>query len=260
MTVLRPLCGPPVPPPPPAIPPPGTLTEEEQDRLPPTSTGSLSAAALERIIGERPVDLDLYRTAFTHPDAGMPYNFEKFEFLGDAILGFVAARYLYDRFPDEQEGFLTIMRTRLTRSDQLARFAKDLGLEQFVVMRGKSIYLNYQRSKRVLEDVFEALVAAIYLDNGLLAARTFITKVFDRADWADLHKNRNWKDQLMQHQHKLHQPLPVYQCTRDDDDRTYTVVVELNGHVGIGVDRVKKKAEQLAAKEILVSFGVSVDD
>ena len=246
-------------PPPPSIPPPGTLTEEEQDLLPPTSTGTITSAALERIIGERPVDLDLYRTAFTHPDAGLPYNFEKFEFLGDSILGFIAARFLYDRFPDEQEGFLTIMRTRLTRSDQLARFAKDLGLEQFIVMNGKSIYLGHQRSKRVLEDVFEALIAAIYLDLGLLAARTFITRVFEGADWHDLHKNRNWKDQLMQHQHKLHQPLPTYQSTRNDDDRTYTVVVELNGHRGVGVDRVKKKAEQLAAKEILISFGVKVD-
>jgi len=221
--------------------------------------GTLTADALERVIGERPVDLTLYNTAFTHPEAGLPWNYEKFEFLGDSILGFVAARYLMDRFPEQQEGYLTIMRTRLTRSDQLHRFAKVLGLEQYVVMKGKSVYLGHHRSKRVMEDVFEALVAAIYLDLGLMCARQFIVSVFDSADWSDLQKNRNYKDVLMQHQHKTHADLPTYQSVRNDDDRTFTVVVELDGKKGTGIDRVKKNAEQKAAKQILIAFGIPVD-
>lgn len=247
-------------PPPPRIPPPGTLTEEEQDALPPMSMADLSAAALERIIGERPVDLSLYRVAFTHPDAGLAYHFEKMEFLGDSILSFVAAKYLIQRFPEEEEGFLTIMRTRLTRSEQLYRFSKALGLDQFVIMRGKSIYLGHHRSKRVLEDVFEALVCAVYEDLGMLAARDFITRTFDGADWDDLSKNRNYKDVLMRMCHARHIELPEYKCRRQEDGREFMVTIDLDGHHGEGVDRVKKKAEQMAAKCVLISFGVPVDE
>jgi ribonuclease-3 len=249
-------------PPPPRIAPPGTLSEAEVDLLPATSVGQLTPAALERIIGERPVDLTLYRQAFTHTDAAMSYgDYERFEFLGDAILGFVCARYLITKFPNESEGFLTVMRTRLTRSESLYAFAKILGLEQFVIMSGKAIYTGQHRSKKVLEDVFESLVCAIYMDLGLLSAKTFIHMVFDTmTDWHEMSKDRNFKDQLMRLCHKLHVPLPIYVCKRNEMERTFTVTVSLEGHVGSGTHHTKKQAEQLAAKQVLLSFGAPVDD
>jgi ribonuclease-3 len=247
-------------PPPPNIPPPGSLTEDEIAQLPPRRLTEITHETMERVIGQRPMDLTHYDVCFTHPDAGDTYDYEKYEFLGDSVLNFVTAKFLWDKFPEANEGFLTITRTKLTRSDQLWKFSQFLGLEQFVKMSGSSIYNGCHRSKKTLEDVFEALVCAVYFDLGMLAAKKFILAVFDRyVDWCDVQKNRNWKDQLMQFQHAKGASLPTYVSERQED-KSFIVTIHLDGHVGIGRGKTKKTAEQTAAKDILIKFGQHVDD
>ncbi|MGA1563837.1 MAG: ribonuclease III [Pontimonas sp.] len=248
-------------PPPPRIPPPGTLTEEEEDLLGPLNLRDVTPDNVEEVIGIRPVNIAYYVRAFTHPSSGGTPDYEVLEFLGDAVLGMVVARYLFDTYPDEAEGFLTITRTKLTRSEQLHSYALALGLQQFVYMSGKSIYRGYHQSKKVLEDIFESVIGAIYLDHGLMVAKQFILDTIEtHTDWEDLKRNRNYKDILMREQHQLQKPLPTYVATKDEESRLFHVTIDLNGHIARGCGKTKKKAEQHAAKHMLQLMGVPVDD
>lgn len=248
-------------PPPPNVPPPGSLTEEEEELLPPMSVMNITHDSIERAIGIRPMDVTHYVTAFTHPNSNITPHYERMEYLGDSALGYITARYLFEKFPDKDEGFLTIIRTRLTRSSMLYSFAKGLNLDVFITMSGKSIYRGHHKSRKVLEDVFESVCGAILLDHSMLKVRQFVIGVFDRfVDWEDLMVDRNWKDQLMRWQHQVKRPLPQYISTKDVETNQFIVTIDLDGHHGEGRDRVKRQAEQKAAKQVLISMGVPTAD
>jgi ribonuclease-3 len=225
------------------------------------SMADITHDSIEKCLGIRPVTLSHYTTAFTHPNAGVSPHYERYEYLGDAALGFITARYLFERFPERDEGFCTIIRTRLTRSSMLYSFSKALGLESFVIMSGKSIYKGHHRSKKVLEDVFESVCGAILLDHSMLKLKQFVLGVYDKhVDWDDLMVDRNFKDQLMRYQHQVKRPLPEYVSRKDVDSNQFIVTVDLDGHHGEGRDRVKRQAEQKAARAVLVSMGVQLPD
>lgn len=265
---------PPGPPPPlPSLPPPpkypifGSLTEIEEEALPPGSIVDLTPEWLETILGFRVGDMSVYSRAFRHHSIDPENNYERLEFLGDSVVNFVVAKYLCDKYPDEQEGFLTKMRTRIVRSETLAKFAKNMGLERFVYMTGKHMYRNWHKSPKIGEDLFEALVGAIYIDQGLNIAKQFILHHVGTLDVADLHKDRNFKDILMRHCHAVKHHLPVYaselvvQPIEDDKfKKYYRCTIDLLGARGIGEDRIKRTAEQKAARHILIRIGVPLDD
>lgn len=248
-------------PPPPRLPFPGSLTEEEEELLPPCSIAEITDDSIHAITGIRPVNLDLYTRAFTHSSSGRSPDYEVFEFLGDSVLGMIIAKYLVDSYPEENEGFLTILRTKLTRSETLYRYSLKLGLQQFVYMSGKFIHRGYHQSKKILEDVFEALIGAIYLDHGLLTAKEFILRVVEsHTDWEAVKKNFNYKDILMRHQHQIQMPLPKYEAEKDEETRIFHVTIQLNGLTAKGWGQTKKKAEQLAAKDMLKQMNIPIDE
>src|SRR5512142_2994774 len=137
---------------------------------------------LEGILGFSFRDKSLLSRALTHrsflnenPD--LPYlDNERLEFLGDAILDFVAAEYLYQHFPEMSEGDLTSLRAALVKGETLARFAAALGLPPYLLMsRGEDAAGGRSRVP-LLAGVFEAVIGALYLDQGLEAARTLVER------------------------------------------------------------------------------------
>jgi ribonuclease-3 len=109
----------------------------------------------------------LYQRAFTHKSALKEYeqfteSFETLEFIGDSVLGFVITKFLFDRHESKQEGFLTKARTKLVRGETLAKIATKLGLEKLVIMDEKGMRNGWNNNPKILEDVFEALIGAIY--------------------------------------------------------------------------------------------------
>lgn len=102
----------------------------------------------------------------------MVINNERLEFLGDAILDAVVAEYLYVRFPDKKEGFLTQTRSKIVNGDFLGELAIRLGIDKFVVSHAN----NFNTNKHILGDAFEALIGAIYLDHGYRAVKRFVFK------------------------------------------------------------------------------------
>jgi ribonuclease-3 len=118
---------------------------------------------LRSITGLFPGNEELYKLAFIHKSAslrlpeGLVINNERLEFLGDAILDAVVAEYLYTRFPDKKEGFLTQTRSKIVNGDYLGQLAIQLGLDKFIISHAH----NYNSNKHILGDAFEALIGAI---------------------------------------------------------------------------------------------------
>jgi ribonuclease-3 len=222
----------------------------------------LDRAALEALIGTKVTDITLYQRAFTHKSALKRYTltqtYETLEFIGDSVLGFIITKMLFDKYETRQEGFLTKARTKLVRGSTLAEISRGLGLDRWIYVDQKAERNGWARNPKLGEDVFEALVGAIYLDLGLVHAKRFVLGIFENLD-IDLEKNTNAKDQLMQVQQKRKLKLPEYPVVSHIDG-IFTVNAFVDGeNMGQGSARTKKEAEQIAAYQALIAMGEHVD-
>lgn len=184
---------------------------------------------------------------------------ERLEFLGDSVLSLVVAAYLYERFPDNEEGFLTKMRTKLVNGEMLASLSERIGLGAHVLISKQIEENNGRSNQKILEDTFEAFLGAIYLDLGFDQARNFILAVLEtNVDFAELvASNNNYKDTLIKYiQHNFNY-LPKFQEMRSPSVKQFTVCVKSKeGSVlGTGKGPNKKAAEANAALNALRYFG-----
>lgn len=232
-------------------------------------------------------DLGLYRKSFVHksyctrknenfvdgnvncPDDCLPLqeeSNERLEFLGDSVLNIVVADYLYERYPDENEGFLTRMRTKLVNGKMLAWLSAKVGLDRYVLI-SKQIEENEGRKNlNILEDCFEAFIAAIYLDYGMMgfeAAKTWIVSIVEEhLDFSELiRQNHNYKDLLLKYFQQNFGYSPRFfemsvETNPSNNAKVYTVCVKDNvgNVVSIAKGSNKKEAENEAAKLALNEY------
>ena len=220
----------------------------------------LDRTTMETLVGTKIKKIELYQRAFTHKSAMKKFNlvetFETLEFMGDSVLGFVITKWLFDKYEDRQEGFLTKARTKMVRSETLAAISLRLGLHQYVLMDEKAMKNGWTKNQNVLEDLFEALVGAIYLDLGMVHAKNFILHNFRDFDTNQLMIDDNFKDQLMRHCQSLKFDLPEY-TIHTHQGGIFTMSVTVDGAVtGFGSAKVKKQAEQQAAHNTLKNLGI----
>ncbi len=134
--------------------------------------------AIQKILGFKPLNLNNYRKAFTHrsmnkvDEKGNPINYERLEFLGDAMLGSVIAAHLFNEVPTGDEGYLTKMRSKIVSRDHLNELGKDLNLIKFVESKVSTQHFG----ENIHGNLFEALIGAIYLDRGFVYCEKFIHK------------------------------------------------------------------------------------
>lgn len=218
---------------------------------------------LESNIGFVFQDKSLLTRALTHrsylnENSDLPYlDNERLEFLGDAILDFVAAEYLYQRFPEMSEGDLTSLRAALVKGESLARFATELGLSPHLLMsRGEDAAGGRSRVP-LLAGAFEAVIGALYLDQGLAAARALVER-FIAPEGDRIHQqrlDRDAKSLLQEMSQGRLQVTPQYRLveTRGPDHaKEFTVEVVLREQpYGRGTGRSKQIAEQEAARVAL---------
>ena len=206
-------------------------------------------------------NLALYEQALTHPsyngDANTKHqDYEKLEFMGDAVLNFVTADLVYKNRPEMSEGNLTKLRSVLVSTKPLAAYARKINLDQYVRI-GHSITANQvKESDKILENVFESLIGAIYLDAGLKAAYRFIKYILlkDIKSY-DADNLTDYKTKLQEEIQAEHRDAVQYVTISQSGpahDRTFTVQVKYNDIVlGTGTGKSKKKAEEMAAKDAL---------
>jgi ribonuclease-3 len=255
---------PPLPPgPPPPLPPqPAPLPPQ-----PPIAQPEISRQDLELVLGFKVCDFQKYLSVFTHKSAMRDMargSYERYEFIGDAVINFVIAKYLYDKYPNEDEGFLTRVRTKLVSGKCLSVLSQRLGLHRYIIMNQKALRQGWNTNPRILEDVYESLVGCVYLDLGLMTAKTFVLDVMNRfVDFNDIVRDTNYKDILMRHTQAHAMPLPEYHVINDPQvtrAAMFDIVVLLQGvPYGRGSDTCKKGAEQLAAQQALARIGVHMD-
>ncbi len=215
---------------------------------------------LQEIIGVEFHEETLLKRALVHrsflnenPDFGLPSN-ERLEFLGDALLDFVVGEYLYDRYPDMDEGELTSLRAGIINGPGLARLARSIDL-------GRHVYLSRGEDERrgrdrvgLLSDVFEALVAAIYLDRGLETMKAFVLSLVE-PEVSRIVKDgleRDYKSRLQEWTQRELGVTPAYRTVREhgpDHAKEFTVEVLIREEVyGRGRGTSKQAAEQRAAE------------
>lgn len=219
---------------------------------------------LESVLQTPILDFDLYIRACTHKSSDKQNSYERLEFLGDSVLNFIITKMLFDRFPRSNEGFLTRVRTKLVSGDTLAKIASDLGLHKFVIMNTRAYTQHWNTNKRILEDVFESLVGAMYLDRGMPYCRRFIERVLtEYISWEDIIEDTNHKDQLMRVCQRNGWKMPCYEIigvNGPDHRKSYHIHVHVNDQqqVGQGVHANKRKAEQMAAKSAIRMLRLNV--
>lgn len=225
----------------------------------------IDRVSLENLVGTKVSNIALYQKAFTHKSAlkeneHLSGSFETLEFIGDSVLGFVITKFLYDKFEERQEGFLTKARTKLVRGETLAGIASKLGLHQWIVMDEKGMRNEWNRNPKILEDAFEALVGAIYMDMGLLHAKEFILRIYNDTSFVNLDMimvDDNFKDQLMRYCQTNGFELPVYTAMSHENGVFYVAVYVSNVCVGQGFAKNKKQAEQNAARSFFYPMSLN---
>jgi ribonuclease-3 len=211
---------------------------------------------IETLVGTKISNLDLYERAFTHKsalkeDETLSGSFETLEFIGDSVLGFVITKFLYDRYEDKQEGFLTKARTKLVRGETLANIATKMELYKWIKMDEKGMRNEWNHNPKILEDAFEALIGAIYMDMGLLHAKEFILRIYNDPSFVNMDSimvDDNYKDHLMRYCQSNGLSLPVYNVGHHENGVFYIDVFVDGVCLGRGFAKNKKQAEQNAAK------------
>ena len=215
----------------------------------------ISTQEVEAIIGTNIKNIDVYRKAFKHKSSvqhdGVEGSYETLEFMGDSVLGFIVTKYLFDRYENLQEGFLTRARTKIVCGKTLAEVSAKLGFHNWVQMDEKGMRNGWNNNPKILEDVFEAFVGAIYLDLGMIEAKKFVLGVLDNPDLIRLDRlmvDDNYKDILMRVCQSQKWDLPEYRQLDHVDATKFRVGVYVQGHQwGTGKGSTKKEAEQAGA-------------
>ncbi|GKX32911.1 MAG: ribonuclease 3 [Rhizobiaceae bacterium MnEN-MB40S] len=217
---------------------------------------------LEDIVGHSISNRERLERALTHSSAraGSYSNYERLEFLGDRVLGLVIAEMLFSLFPKAKEGELSVRLNRLVSATTCAAVADELQLHEYIRTGSDVKSVKGKRMTNVRADVMESLIAAIYLDAGLEAARQFIAKNWETRAKDSEQARRDAKTELQEWAHVRTGDTPRYaivERTGPDHDPHFTVRVEIGGsEPEIGQGRSRRIAEQDAATRLLEREGV----
>jgi len=243
------------------------------------------------------INIDIYRNALVHksystrkndnflsgnincPENCLPLQEvcnERYEFLGDSVLSTTVANYLYMRYPDQNEGFLTKMRSKLVNGRMLSELSKKVGLQKWMIISKQIEDNDGRKNYKILEDIFEAFICAIFLDfnkktikgnklegiSGLgfqIAERWIINIIENEIDLADLIiQNKNYKDTLIKYFQHNYMKMPNFfeaNVEMINNKKLFTIIVKNNEQIlGTGKADTKKQAEQFASQEALTYF------
>ncbi len=228
-------------------------------------------------------NIDLYQSSLTHKSYTFKNNFEynnsetkqfdkpnkclelfkidsyeNLEFLGDRVIDLSAVEYLYKRYSHRSnEGFMTKMKIKLVRKEALATYSKYFNLDKYLIISRYLEMNNGRKNTRILEDIFEAFIGALFLDNkekGYEICNKFMNYIFDNLiDWEKLiMEDTNYKDILLRYYQKTYKIYPKYIELEKKDNLFVIGILDKNGNIiGKGISETKREAEQLASKETI---------
>ncbi len=187
---------------------------------------------------------------------------EQLEFLGDAILDLIVAEHLFLTYPDKPEGDLSKLKSMLVSGKSLQDIAESMDLGSYIVMSDNEARNGGRKRGSILEDTFEAVIAAIYLDGGYREAHKYISHfVLDKIDdLVEKNVDINYKSQLLEYAQSQSMETPLYEVVSEsgpDHAKQFEIEVFLSGKlVGRGKGKSKKAAQQNAAQESIVTLNI----
>ncbi len=197
----------------------------------------------------------LIHRSFLSTDTASEYQSnERLEFLGDAVLDFVVGEYLYEQFPQKEEGELTVLRSKLVNRKALVYFGKMIDLRRFILTNTTANGVAEKGYDTIIADAYEAIIAALYLDGGINEAKKFILRQLIPAVATGFlsETDKNYKSELLELAQAMGKGIPRYATVKEvgpDHDRTFTIEVFVgNESHGTGSGKNKKEAEQNAAQ------------
>ena len=225
--------------------------------------------SLAKHIGVTFGDINLLRTACTHRSylnenrgSGLEHN-ERLEFLGDAVLELVVTSFLFRKYPTKQEGDLTAFRSSIVNTVSLTKVAEHVGLNDYILLsKGEAKDTGRARSI-ILANAVEAIIGAIYMDQGYNAAANFIAdNILNVIDIEEIVSNKSWIDAKSRFQEKAQEKVgitPSYKTLKEvgpDHDKQFTLGVFLKDvQIATGTGPSKQEAEQKAAEKALIEKG-----
>ena len=189
---------------------------------------------------------------------------ERLEFLGDAVLEFVTTEYLYKKYAGETEGWLTVMRSAIVERRNCAKLAREIGLDKHIFV-GKGERGGQPSIRRsILANTFEAVLAAIYVDGGMQAAKKFILNTIKKyTPTVERAIHNNFKAELQNYTQKKLSVIPEYRLLSEsgpDHDKIFEVGVSISGkQYGKGNGHTKKSAQQQAAQKALRKLNIKIE-
>lgn len=221
---------------------------------------------LRQLLGFTPANLAIFKLAFSHKStvsekAYAIQNNERLEYLGDAVLGTIVAEYLFKKYPNSNEGFLTKMRSKIVKRKTLNKIGDRMGLDMLLSEQN-----TMRLSRSMLGNAVEALVGAVYLEKGYVGTRNFVVNKILRS-YVNVHElesfDDNYKSQLLEWCQKNGQSVNYKLLARykfEKRDR-FKVAVMVNGQrLAIADDYNKKSAEQTASEKAMVALGILSED
>lgn len=224
---------------------------------------------LQHHLGYRFQHVSLLRQSLTHRsfanESGDPdrEDNEKFEFLGDSVLGFVISDLLYHCFPRFSEGDMSRVKSHIVSESFLASLARELDLGSFLMLGKGESYSGGHEKSSLLANCYEAIIAAIYIDGGIEPVTEFIVTCFKERVETMVHNRHilDHKSLLQEHAQELFHCVPHYRLRRatgPDHERTFEVDLIIKGEVfSVGTGKNRKEAEQSAAKAALAKLNIS---
>lgn len=211
---------------------------------------------IEKKLGYTFRDEGILKTALTHSsfanETSVESN-ERLEFLGDAVLGFIVARVLYDLFPEAAEGKLSKMRSAIVSRMNFAHFAKELKIDKQILLgKGEEITGGRKRQSN-LAGAFEAVIGAVYIDGGYRKVYTIVSRLLKDCLNGKEEIFKDYKTKLQEIAQRQFKKVPKYKVVLEEGpphDKCFHIEVKLGRRaIGKGVGSNKKQAEQAAAKE-----------
>ena len=221
--------------------------------------------SLQAIIGYNFNDENLLFTSLVHKSAReaetltAAYNAQSLEFLGDKVLSYVLAKYLFTKYIDKDEGALSGLIAMLGKASYQNMIAKDFHLDEYIYMEA-NLRANLDKTS-ILADHLEALIAAIYLDSDIYTAEKFIIeKYLKHADLVLDAKNDflNYRNILIEYaqKHSLDLIFTLIKEYGPDDEKSFEYQAELDGHKAIATAKTKKAAKQMASKKLAIEMNL----
>ena len=220
-------------------------------------------AAAEELVGHNFADRTLLQKALTHPSSSDGLDayedYERLEFLGDAVLSLVVVEEVFRRFPDLPEGVMTKMKIALVAGTTLSAVADEMGLASLIRVGLSEMGTDRRGLSSALENVYEALVGALYLDAGLPTVRHFVLRTLGDRFGQDAIEGLEHPKSVLQEILQARRTVPVYLVTAVNGpphDCVFEVAVSVDGEeIGVGQGRSKKEAESAAASDALETLG-----